>query len=125
LGLNISKRLTELMNGRIWFESKENEGSSFYFTVTVPIHSNDVDHPSEAILIDQLKSFLNFSLKILIAEDNTMNQVVVSKTLKQLGFDQIDIAENGKVAVTKAKETKFDIILMDCMMPIVSGKNHP
>jgi PleD family two-component response regulator len=109
------------MRGKLWFESKENQGSSFYFTITVPIHSNSIVAIDGVAEIGQMKQFLDISQKILIAEDNVMNQVVVSKILKNLGFSQITIAENGEEAIRRAKETKFDIILMDCMMPIVSG----
>lgn len=59
--------------------------------------------------------------RILIAEDNQVNQKVLQRLLKKLGIDNVDIASNGKIAVDMEKETKYDLILMDLQMPEMDG----
>ena len=109
-----------MMKGTLWFESKENVGTSFYFTINVPIDpfpSTPQTKRRESFDTDDV----DYSMKILVAEDNAMNQRIIFKLLKGMGFSNIVIVENGLEAVAKTKEAKFDVILMDCMMPIMSG----
>ena len=80
-------------------------------------------YEEEGILIENGKEkeiSTNKKLRVLLCEDNEVNMKVASTILKRLGF-QIDFAENGQEAVNKFIHVKYDLILMDCMMPIMDG----
>lgn len=116
LGLAISRKLAELMGGKIWVESRENEGSEFRFTVCLEISENRKQ--------DFLKkeSTIRPDLKILAAEDNRTNQKMILHLLAKLGCSQCEIAENGKIVVDLLKSGKtYDLILMDIEMPELDG----
>ncbi|GAA6133706.1 hypothetical protein NBRC116188_04950 [Oceaniserpentilla sp. 4NH20-0058] len=116
LGLKISKRLIELMQGRIYVESKLEEGSTFIFTITLSegaaIQKEQVhEHVSALPLANN---------RILVAEDNRTNQLVISAMLKRLGYE-FDIAENGEEAILALDKTQYCMVLMDCQMPVLDG----
>ena len=119
LGLTISKKLAKLMNGEISVESKEGEGSTFSLEVTVAYDKNrksDIDNAK----VDNNKEKTMLNARILLVEDNYTNQLVASINLKKLGLE-VEIADNGAIAVEKVKESKFDLILMDLQMPVMDG----
>lgn len=116
LGLQISKRLIELMNGHIRVESKLGEGSTFIFNVQLDVGEAVTKHIIEAPTTSR-PSNLN---RILIAEDNKTNQMVISAMLKRLGYE-FDITNNGQEAITALKSGKYNIVLMDCQMPVLDG----
>ncbi len=118
LGLATSKVIIETLRGDIWFESKENTGTSFYFYIV-----------AEAICTDQIPSYIvetqrikqNIKQhKILIVDDNTINQQICSNMLKSLGQSP-DIVENGKEAVDAFNANGYELIFMDMDMPIMGG----
>ena len=120
LGLSISQTLVELQGGKIKIDSEENKGATFSFELKYDKVSNE----DVALLKDKQStdfSVLN-GLSVLIAEDNEFNQIVINDTLETLIEDvQIDIAENGKIALEKAQANSYDMILMDVNMPEMDG----
>ncbi|HYE73003.1 MAG TPA: ATP-binding protein, partial [Blastocatellia bacterium] len=121
LGLTISKRLTEMMDGEIWVESKPGSGSTFYFTVLVETSSTtSLDKEKEASSISVAHSPKLRSLRILLAEDNSVNQKLALRLLEKMGH-QVLIAHNGRQAIEAYQNEEFDLILMDVQMPEVDG----
>lgn len=118
LGLSITKQLVELMNGKIEVESKPNEGSIFW--VTLPLEAINVMPENQRPRESQSYSSSQAPLKILVAEDNMTNQEVVRVMLNRLGH-KFDIVNNGKEALEKTLSGTYDIILMDCHMPVMDG----
>lgn len=122
LGLVISKKIIELMQGTIGVESIEGHGTTFTFSIPVTV----VDRPKvtqEPEIITPAKPLADFSiigLKILLAEDNHVNQKVATALLSKRGAT-IEIAENGAVAVDMYRANAFDLILMDMQMPEMDG----
>lgn len=116
LGLTISKRLVELMGGQISFTSQVKKGSTFTFELPLSLQSKVPDKVEASISEGDLSN-----LRILIAEDVPINQMVLSKMLNNLGITNIDIVENGKLAVESATKNTYDFILMDIQMPLLDG----
>ncbi|MEQ8579184.1 MAG: ATP-binding protein [Balneola sp.] len=118
LGLTISKRLVELMGGEISFTSQLKKGSTFSFELPLSLKPKTPEKVEASVNDDDLSG-----LKILIAEDVPINQMVLSKMLKNLGIENIEIVEDGKQALEAATngENEFDFILMDIQMPKLDG----
>lgn len=116
LGLAIVKKLTELMGGVITLKSVEGVGTQFI--VTLPIPWNESEKPSPQHTPVQTRSTQN--LRILLAEDNRVNALVAKGFCEKLGHT-VDVAENGLVAVEKARDNDYDLILMDNHMPEMNG----
>jgi two-component system, sensor histidine kinase len=114
LGLSISKQLIELMGGRIGLHSEPDAGTTFYFVITLPI-SKECSIESDTASRPQ-----SFSARVLLAEDNAVNQLVARKILSSLGLD-VTVVENGKLAVEKVQAGSFDAVFLDCQMPVMDG----
>jgi signal transduction histidine kinase/CheY-like chemotaxis protein len=118
LGLAITKRLLELQNSQIYVESSIGKGSVFYFTLGFKRSlKEELETAHEAI--DYAGTDLGH-IKLLLVEDNEINQIVATKFLKQLNIKP-DYASNGKLALEKASIKAYDIILMDLQMPEMGG----
>ncbi len=117
LGLSICKSLVELQGGTIGVESTLKEGSVFHFILTFPKVKQEAKKEIEARM-ESLKG--NHSVRLLLVEDNVLNQKLAMKVLQNFGF-KVDLAENGKVAVEKVKANTYDVILMDLQMPEMDG----
>ena len=117
LGLAISKKLSKMLGGEIGVESKPGKGSDFWFTIKA-LESEPVGTSKKQ---ESGKPFYDFTkFKVLLAEDNTINQKVGKMVLKSFGIDT-DIAENGKIAVEMQLKNNYDVILMDVHMPEMDG----
>ena len=117
LGLAIAKMLVELMGGEIGFESEKGIGSKFWFTIKTKI----TEYREEVSgIINNEAIYKSKDVSILLAEDNVINQKVTSIILNKKGFD-VEIAENGQIAIDKFMCNNYDIILMDVQMPLMSG----
>ncbi|MGA8598137.1 MAG: two-component regulator propeller domain-containing protein [Bryobacteraceae bacterium] len=127
LGLAICNRLVQLMGGKIWAESELGRGSAFHFTVNVGAASAPV--PAEpvrpaATIMEPISATHEDTkvpaLRVLLAEDNPANRMVARLTLEQAGFHVHEV-ENGRDALDAALRIRFDVILMDCRMPVMDG----
>jgi CheY-like chemotaxis protein len=106
----------ELMGGSASVSSKAGTGSRF--VITVPIESAEA--PPETSLMQSLPDLAR-AIRVLVAEDNTTNQVVAFGMLRKLGFGDVSLAGDGAQAYEMAMATRFDVILMDCQMPEMDG----
>ncbi|MDO9153822.1 MAG: ATP-binding protein [Paludibacter sp.] len=116
LGLAIVKQLIEPQGGTILVESELNKGSTFSFILNFPKTN---ENPETEIEILELNGDSK-NIKILVAEDVPLNQLLMKTILDEFGFE-CDIAENGKIAVEKLKVNDYDIVLMDLQMPEMNG----
>ena len=130
LGLAISQNLVKMMNGEMWVESEPGRGTAFFFTAYFDLPeeaARPVDSANAPEL--QVENFSPLSLaeasggknsRILLVEDNEINQFVVDELLKGVGYS-VDIANNGEEALQKIGLDHYDLILMDIHMPVMDG----
>ncbi len=121
LGLSISKQITEMMGGEIGVESVEGQGSRFWIRLPLALCLDDlIQHNRKEEDKTSLPLKAEKSLRILVAEDNKANQVLIDVLLKQMGHTHT-IVNNGLEAVEAVRHGSFDIILMDIQMPELNG----
>lgn len=139
LGLAITRQLVSLMGGKVGVESAEGEGSTFWFTV-------NLEKGSWEGIMQREKTLLSFSgdstsmgeagpatgetvtngevdwtrCRILVAEDNPVNQMVAMEAISQLGC-QVDLVSNGREVIEAMTAQIYDMVLMDCQMPVMDG----
>jgi PAS domain S-box-containing protein len=119
LGLSIVKQLIKLQNGRFDISSREHVGTRVTFLLPYKNTENsEAIEQKERVPVKEL--FNNSNLKVLIAEDVDINQLVIKKHMQKFGF-VAEFAENGKVALDKLNSGDYDIILMDMQMPVMDG----
>ena len=123
LGLAITKKIIEMMGGKIWAESTVGVGTQMIFVLTFEL-TNDNFQPEEHVKNVQHKHTehreIDNNLEVLIAEDNAMNQKYISRILEKIDVS-FEIASDGQVASQKCKDRQYDVIFMDLFMPKVDG----
>ncbi|MHA3771026.1 PAS domain S-box protein [Verrucomicrobiota bacterium sgz303538] len=120
LGLSISKQLVLLMKGEIGVESMPGEGSTFWFTAPFTIAAELTDPKSPEATAATAPASLSLVLNVLVAEDSSVNQLVIKHELRKLGCE-VHSTSNGREAVDAFFKTPFDLVLMDCQMPEMDG----
>jgi PAS domain S-box-containing protein len=143
LGLAISKRLAEMMGGTIAIESEEGKGSTFSVNIVVALPHDTPDAPphyktppvgepaiqshlmtrenmTATSVADYASPAMSCLLRILLVEDNIVNQKVALRLLERIGH-QADIASNGIEAIEAVRQTRYDVVLMDLQMPDLDG----
>jgi signal transduction histidine kinase/ligand-binding sensor domain-containing protein len=119
LGLTVSMRLVEMMGGRVWVESEPGRGSCFHFTARLGVSKKPAStEPAAEALPGEERA--GVSRKILVAEDNPVNQIVAVRLLERRGH-VVTVAANGREAVAAVERERFDLVLMDVQMPEMDG----
>jgi CheY-like chemotaxis protein len=121
LGLSIVKGLIEILKGKIYLKSELGKGTTFVFEIPLE-HKEIIEQPKvEKTKKSNKMEDLDLSdVKILIVEDNKINQMITKKILNKMNL-YCDVVENGEDAVEQVKSTTYDVVLMDIHMPGISG----
>ena len=116
LGLAIVRQLVEMMHGNLGIDSEVGVGSKFWFVIPLGIACDD---EVVAQVVDDKKPVV-LEGRVLLVEDNPINQMVAKKMLEKIGLQSV-LAENGRQALEILKQERFDAVLMDCQMPEMDG----
>ena len=118
LGLTISRRLVEMMGGRLWLESPPGRGATFHFTVQILVRPHAAAAGPAATA--EIAPASPGRLRILLAEDNRVNRFLAVRLLEKAGH-QVQTAANGEAAIAALAQGGFDLALMDLQMPEMDG----
>ncbi len=117
LGLSIVKKLVNLFDSEIFVESKEGEGTRFRFTIAF---DSDMSKVNEIINNIKVDLSTNQVYKVLVVEDNKINQMVTRKIMEKNNFKTV-IVDDGYAAIEALSKEPFDVVLMDINMPLING----
>lgn len=123
LGLTLNRRLIELMGGKLHVDSRPGQGSTFSFTLSLPVSEDREDEAQSAenATVNTIDPSRRTSgMQVLLAEDNALNRRLASEMLNDAGLF-LDMAEDGKQAVEYATNNSYDLIFMDLQMPVTDG----
>jgi CheY-like chemotaxis protein/HPt (histidine-containing phosphotransfer) domain-containing protein len=118
LGLAIAKQLIVAQGGQIWVKSRLGEGSTFAFTLSFRKTKESLSPEKDQNV--SVETTGNDHGRILVAEDVTLNQLLMKTLLDDAGYE-VDIASNGRIAVDKLRENTYNVVLMDLQMPVMNG----
>ncbi len=119
LGLAICSRVAQFMGGTVWVESETGKGSTFHFTAALETANGPSPKLTEAVVANHVPE-RSRKLKILLAEDNLINQKLAVCLLEKLGHE-VAVAETGLEVLAKLEEHAFDLVFMDVQMPEMDG----
>lgn len=120
IGLSISQKIIEKMGGTLNVDSDESTGATFHFTLDLP-HAQTVKTAKDRAYPDApIAREAPQTLRALVVDDNPINSMVIVGVMKRIGFET-ETALNGEQAVEKASTTDYELIVMDCQMPIMDG----
>lgn len=125
LGLSICSKLADAMGGRVWFESEVDKGSTFYFELELELGTEEISKPEISKTTGEIRDDISLihPHKILVVEDNQINQKLAKMMLKKLGYT-CDIANNGIEAIeslSNSNEKGYTLVFMDMQMPKMDG----
>ncbi|APY07887.1 hybrid sensor histidine kinase/response regulator [Winogradskyella sp. J14-2] len=121
LGLSIVKGLIKILNGKIYLKSELGKGTTFFFEIPLE-KAETIETPTveETKQSNKMEDLDLSNVKILIVEDNKINQMITKKILNKMGL-YCDVVDNGEAAVEQVKATDYNVVLMDIHMPGISG----
>ena len=121
LGLTITSKLLKLMGSELKVDSQVGCGSKFYFEMEAEVSDQEETISDEPYKTPNTETFDYSQLKVLVAEDNKTNQIVIKGLLSKLNVGSIVVAEDGERAIEQCLEHEFDLIFMDMQMPVKDG----
>lgn len=121
LGLTITSKLLKLMGSELKVDSQVGCGSKFYFEMEAEVSDHEETISDEPYKTPTTETFDYSQLKVLVAEDNKTNQIVIKGLLSKLNVGSIVVAEDGERAIEQCLEHEFDLIFMDMQMPVLDG----
>lgn len=120
LGLTISRRIVELMGGTIGLESNVGEGSTFWFTVPLEVAITEESTPVTTPASPEMTTNASSTARLLLVEDYPDNRETILMMLEILDY-KADSVNNGREALDRLSQQQYDLVLMDCQMPIMDG----
>ncbi len=120
LGLSIVKGLIEILKGKIYLKSELGKGTTFFFEIPLTYSADELATEEKPKQFKNIEAVELNNIKILVVEDNKINQMITKKILNKMGL-YCDVVDNGEEAVERVKTERYDVVLMDIHMPGISG----